>query len=167
MIRTIDDFVRLWSQELEATQKILKHLTTESLSRSLVPNSRTIGRVAWHLTTSLPEMMQRVGLAFEGISPEDPVPANAKEVFTAYSSAAIAILDQVKRSWTDETLQVEDEMYGEKWKRGTTLLVLVLHQTHHRAQLTVLMRAADLPVPGVYGPAQEEWKAYGMEPPAV
>jgi uncharacterized damage-inducible protein DinB len=167
MIRTIDDFVRLWSQELEATQKILKHLTTASLSQPLVPNARTIGRVAWHLTTSLPEMMQRVGLAFEGVSPDDPVPATAKEIFNAYNAAAIAILDQVKRSWTDETLQVEDDMYGEKWKRGATLLALVLHQTHHRAQLTVLMRAANLPVPGVYGPALEEWKAYGMESPAV
>jgi uncharacterized damage-inducible protein DinB len=167
MIRTIDDFVRLWSQELEGTQKILKHLTTESLNRPVVPDHRTLGRVAWHLTTSLPEMMQRVGLAFSGITPEDPVPATAKQIFDAYSDAAVAVLEQVKGSWTDATLQVEDDMYGEKWKRGSTLLVLVLHQTHHRAQLTVMMRLAGLAVPGVYGPAKEEWTAFGMEPPAV
>jgi hypothetical protein len=29
------------------------------------------------------------------------------------------------------------------------------------------MRQAGLRVPGVYGPALEEWSAYGMPPPAV
>ena len=50
------------------------------------------------------------------------------------------------------------------WSRGKTLGALVTHQIHHRAQLTVVMRLAGLKVPGVYGPAKEEWAAYGMEP---
>jgi len=48
-----------------------------------------------------------------------------------------------------------------------SLQVLVVHQAHHRGQMTVLMRQAGLKVPGVYGPAREEWTAYGMQPPAV
>ena len=48
-------------------------------------------------------------------------------------------------------------MYGEKWRERKTLGVLVTHQIHHRAQLTVVMRLAGLKVPGVYGPAKEEW----------
>jgi len=39
-----------------------------------------------------------------------------------------------------------------------------LHQTHHRAQMTVLMRQAGLKVPGVYGPSREEWSQMGMPP---
>jgi len=31
----------------------------------------------------------------------------------------------------------------------------------------VLMRQAGLRVPGVYGPAKEEWESYGMEPPLI
>jgi uncharacterized damage-inducible protein DinB len=31
-------------------------------------------------------------------------------------------------------------MYGEPWKRGFVLSALIGHQTHHRAQMTVLMR---------------------------
>jgi uncharacterized damage-inducible protein DinB len=45
--------------------------------------------------------------------------------------------------------------------------VLVTHQTHHRAQMTVLMRQAGLQVPGIYGPVKEGWAAYGMNVPAV
>ena len=37
------------------------------------------------------------------------------------------------------------------------------HQTHHRDQMTVLMRLQDIKVPGVYGPSKEEWAQYGME----
>ena len=58
-------------------------------------------------------------------------------------------------------------MYGEKWPRGLSLQVLVVHQAHHRGQMTVLMRQAGLEVPGVYGPSREEWTAYGMQPPTV
>ena len=50
---------------------------------------------------------------------------------------------------------------------GLTLQVLVVHQAHHRGQMTVLMRQAGLEVPGVYGPSRQEWAAYGMQPPAV
>lgn len=43
-------------------------------------------------------------------------------------------------------------MYGEIWARGLTLFYLITHQAHHRGQMTVLMRQAGLPVPGIYGP---------------
>ena len=33
--------------------------------------------------------------------------------------------------------------------------------------MTVLMRQAGLKVPGVYGPAREEWAEFGMQPPAA
>ena len=79
-------------------------------------------------------------------------------------SAARSLLQQVKSRWNDAALLTEDEMYGDKWPRGYTLMALVLHQTHHRAQMTVLMRQAGLKVPGVYGPAFEEWGAYNMPP---
>jgi uncharacterized damage-inducible protein DinB len=53
-------------------------------------------------------------------------------------------------------------MYGETWKKGFTLYCMVSHQTHHRGQITVLMRQAGLKVHGVYGPAKEEWAEMGM-----
>jgi uncharacterized damage-inducible protein DinB len=167
MIRTINDFEMVWSRELESTQKILKHLTSESLAQAVNPEGRTLGRLAWHITLTIPEMMSRTGLAFDGPAHDAPVPATAREIFQTYGTLAIGLLEQIKRSWTDATLAVEDEMYGEKWKRGDTLIALILHQTHHRAQMTVLMRQAGLGVPGVYGPAREEWGAFGMPPPKI
>jgi uncharacterized damage-inducible protein DinB len=167
MIRTITDFEQIWSQEIEATQKILKHLADKSLQQRIDPDGRTLGRIAWHIVTAIPEMMSKTGLKFPGLDHNAPVPATAKQIFHSFNEAAIPLLDQVKRQWTDASLEQTDEMYGEKWKRGATLLALILRQAHHRGQMTVLMRQAGLDVPGVYGPARQEWGAFGMQPPAV
>jgi uncharacterized damage-inducible protein DinB len=167
MFTNISSFVHVWSQELEATQKLFKHLTDKSLSHSIAPDRRTLGRLAWHITTTIPEMMNRTGLAIAKPDPEAPVPATAKEIFNSFNDAAIELLEQVQENWTDATLQQEDDMYGEKWKRGSSLMALVLHQVHHRGQMTVVMRQAGLSIPGMYGPTREEWAAFGMEPPKV
>jgi uncharacterized damage-inducible protein DinB len=167
MIRTIDDFVKTWSAELESTQKILKHLTDRSLAQSVGPEHRTLGRLAWHVVTTLPEMMGRTGLKLSGPDPESAVPSSAKAIAHAYNDAAISLLEQIRGGWTDATLEQKDDMYGQQWPRGETLTALILHQTHHRGQMTVLMRQAGLDVPGVYGPARHEWGAFGMKPPEV
>jgi uncharacterized damage-inducible protein DinB len=167
MIHAIKDFEFSWSQEIEATQKVFKHLTDKSLAQELSPSVRTPGRLAWHITLTIPEMMERTGLKIAGPGHNDPVPASAKAIFNAYNSAAISLLDQIKANWSDATLEVEDEMYGEKWKRGATLTALINHQIHHRGELIVVMRLAGLAVPGVYGPTREEWSHFGMEPPKV
>lgn len=167
MIRTIADFDRTWQTELEATQKIFKHLTSASLTTVIHKDVRTPGRLAWHIVTSIPEMAHRTGIDTAGPAADAPIPATAKEIFDAFNTAAVSLLDQVKKNWTDATLAIEDDMYGEKWARGLTLQILIQHQIHHRGQLTVLMRLAGLSIPGIYGPARQEWSAFGMEPPAV
>lgn len=53
-------------------------------------------------------------------------------------------------------------MYGEMWKRGTTLTILIKHEAHHRAEMIVLMRMLGLPVVGPYGPTREDWAKFGM-----
>jgi uncharacterized damage-inducible protein DinB len=167
MFRTIKDFEFLWSREIESTQKLFKHLTDRSLSTAVNAEGRTLARLAWHVTVTIPEMMTRTGLPLSGPGVDDPIPASAKEILRKYSEAAISLLEQVKERWTDATLEVKDEMYGEQWSRGETLTALVFHQVHHRGQMTVLMRQAGLEIPGLYGPARQEWGMFGMQPPSL
>jgi uncharacterized damage-inducible protein DinB len=167
MISGIDEFIYHWSQEVEATQKVFKHLTDRSLSQAIAPEHRTLGGIAWHIVVTMGEMMSKTGLHLAAPGPNDPVPTSAKTIFKAYNDAALSLLEQVKSTWTNATLQVEDDMYGETWKRGATLTSLIFHQIHHRGQMTVLMRQAGLSVPGVYGPSRDEWSMLGVAPPAV
>src|SRR5262245_47090989 len=167
MITRINDFEYQWTQEFDKTQKILKHMTDRSLQQTVAPGSRTLGRLAWHVTTTIPEMKSRTGLNVKGPGEHAPVPTTVKAISEAYSEAALSLLDQVKTQWTDATLEATDEMYGQVWKRGFTLAALIFHQIHHRGQMTVLMRQAGLKVPGIYGPAREEWALWGQPEPEV
>lgn len=167
MIRTIRDFEFLWSAEIENTQKVFKHLTNDSLARLIHPDVRTLGRLAWHIVTNIPEIAGKTGLTIAGPKEDDPIPSTAREILAGYSNAAISFLDEVKKNWTDATLDVVDEMYGQKWKRGFSLTAFVKHEIHHRGEMIALMRVAGLRVPGIYGPTREEWAQFGMQPPAV
>lgn len=161
MFRQVGDFVTAWGTEYEGTLKILRALTDVSLAQRVDAQGRSLGRLAWHVTQTIPEMMNRTGLALEGPDEHAPLPGSAAEIVSAYESAGKALLEQV-RGWDDATLLQTVDMYGETWPNGLTLEILIRHQTHHRGQMTVLMRQAGLVVPGVYGPAREEWVAYGM-----
>ena len=107
---------------------------------------------------ALPETLRRAGIEVPGPGRGDPAPA-AAEMVRLYEAGARAIATEVPRLWTDEMLTGLVPMYGEPWPRGLALFSLVLHQAHHRGQMTVLMRQAGLKVPGVVGPAREEWAA--------
>ena len=162
MYRKLEDFINDWTIESESTLKVFNNLTDESITKVVNENVRTAGRLAWHITTTIGEMAHRTGLTFKTVDSNSFVPATAEGIVDAYKEASSNLLDAIKSNWNDETLQVEDDMYGEMWKRGMTLGVIVSHQIHHRAQLTVVMRLIGLKVPGVYGPSKEEWTSYGM-----
>jgi uncharacterized damage-inducible protein DinB len=167
MFRTTADFVTFWSEHSKDTQKILAQLTDAALGQPVAHDHRDLARMAWHLAVTIPEMGHHTGLQISGPKPDAPVPADADTIRRAYAEAAQSLAEQVASAWTDEMLLLEDELYGERWARGKTLLALVLHEVHHRGQMTVLMRQAGLKVPGVYGPAREEWAALGIPMPPV
>lgn len=167
MYHTIEEFVNDWKNEVGLTQKVLDTLTDESLNQQVTAEDRTLGRIAWHIVTSLDEMITRTGLTFEAAKHETPVPSTAKDIADSYRTSSENMLAAIKEHWTDESLKEMDDMYGEQWPKGLTVSVIISHQTHHRGQMTVLMRQAGLKVPGVYGPAREEWSAFGMEAPQI
>jgi uncharacterized damage-inducible protein DinB len=163
MFRKMEDFTKLWAYESEATLKLFRALTDASLSQAVAPGGRTLGRLAWHCVVTLPEMMQHAGVPVVGPAQDAPPPPLA-EMIRQYEASARAIAEGLPAKWTDAMLDEKIPMYGEQWARGAVLSALILHQTHHRAQMTVLMRQAGLQVPGLYGPAREEWAAMNMPP---
>ena len=167
MFRTVTDFTTRWKDETAATQRTLDAMTDASLSQCVLADHRSLGRIAWHVTGTVKEMMERTGLAIEGPHADAPVPASAKEIAESFARSAQSLADVVRQDWTDATLETVDDMYGERWSRGETLLFLMLHQAHHRGQMNVLMRQAGLTTPGIYGPAKEEWAQYQMTPPPI
>ncbi|MBK8465422.1 MAG: DinB family protein [Chloracidobacterium sp.] len=161
MFRKIEDFQKAWAYEVEMTTKALTNLTDASLSQKVTEDGRTLGFIGWHLAITTGEMLGLVGLTVDAPAVDSDCPGSAAEIVAAYERGGKSAGEEVGKHWTDETLLIEDEMYGETWSRGMTLFYLIAHQAHHRGQMTVLMRQAGIPVPGVYGPSKEEWAALG------
>ena len=164
MFRTITDFKGTFEHETKSTKAVFDALTPESLSQSIAGDHRTIGRIAWHIVYTFQEMLGHIGLKFSGFS--EDIPADPKVISEKYMEYADALMNQVK-DWDDEKLLETDNLYGEQWRKGATLLILFKHEIHHRGQITVLMRQAGLKVPDIYGPAYEGWAAYNAEPPKI
>jgi uncharacterized damage-inducible protein DinB len=165
MYRSIKDFLDSWKYESEMTLKLFKNLTDESLGRKIVPEGRSLGFLAWHITVTLSEMGGKAGLIIEAPSENSPVPVKVSEIVATYDKAGKSVVSEITGRWNDGMLTEEIDMYGQKWTRSRVLSSLILHQVHHRAQMTVLMRQAGLQVPGIYGPSREEWSGIGMKAP--
>lgn len=161
MFHTIHDFLTCWKQESESTLKVFNYLTDVSLKQSVMKDGRTLGRLANHIIETLTEMPHKLGLFIEE---EEPAYMSVNELVNAYKAASENLVNAIRNTWNDATLKEERNMYGEQWINGFSLWVLIMHQAHHRGQMTVLMRQAGLKVIGVYGPSKEEWSAYDMPP---
>jgi uncharacterized damage-inducible protein DinB len=165
MFRRVSDFFDSFRAHSEGTERVLRALDDRCLDQAVAPGHRTLGHVAWHIVATIPEMMNRTGLGLASVDHTAPPPRSAAEIADRYHAVAGEMLEAIRAKWNDETLLQVDDMYGEKWARGLSLAGLMSHEIHHRAQITVLLRQAGRPVPGVFGPSKEEWAQYGMEAP--
>lgn len=162
MYRKIEDFLSDWDYEYKSTLKMIECISDEAFDVSFNGEVRKISRLIWHMTLTIGEMLHKTGLVVD-CPPEDAsLPATKKIQVESYKKASESALELIKANWNDNTLLLKDNMYGEEWEKGKTLQVLILHQAHHRGQLTVLMRMAGCKVPGIYGPAKEEWAQMGL-----
>jgi len=166
MITSIHEFREIWHEESNFTRRTIAELTDASLTQPVGDGYRTLGRISWHVIASIPDTMCRTGLAVKGPALDSTPSPRAREHLEAYDLATGSLVDALS-AWTDADLDTVDDMFGERWARRFTLQVLINHQIHHRGQMTVLMRQAGLRVPGIYGPAKEDWAQWDMTPPVV
>jgi uncharacterized damage-inducible protein DinB len=162
MFTTIDQFTSLWEREAADTVKVFEAITSEIFRYSTADYRRSVARLANHITETLQEMPAAAGLDTGKEYQEiDTIDALIRQ----YKALSEKMLYAVKTSWTDHMLGDQISMYGQDdWTRGSVLQSIVLHQCHHRGQLTVLIRLAGGTVPGIYGPSYDEWKMWGQEP---
>lgn len=165
MFRKIDDFVDSYKQLVEGTLKILVLLDDTNLDQSVGEGFRTLRHLGWHIVVTVPEMLRLTGLPLSAVDIQSPPPESASEILEGYKKVTTELVDAIKNHWNDDTLAKVDDMYGQKWARGASLAGLISHEIHHRGQMTVLLRQAGVRVPGLFGPAKEEWPDFGMETP--
>lgn len=164
MYRKVEDFVADWKSEESFTVKIFSKITEEIKSFKATENTRSLERLAWHITQTLTEMPFRAGIIDADFLDQKPIPENFDEIISTYRKHSSQLIKLLHEKWTNSDLTGKIEIYGQQWERRKILSVLVKHQTHHRGQMTTLMRLQHIEVPGIYGPSKEEWSTYGMKP---
>ncbi|ENQ3078031.1 DinB family protein [Bacillus sp. WLY-B-L8] len=167
MFQTVEGFLKAWKYEADSTQRVLDMLTDESLTQEITPDNWTLGRIAWHIVTAVPVITSRTGLKFEGETKDYPVPTSAQYIADSYRQMNEAFTKALQTQWTDQDLATINDFFGKPMPNSIFLMIVINHQNHHRGQMTVLMRQAGLKVPGIYGPAKEEWALAGMEAPKM
>jgi uncharacterized damage-inducible protein DinB len=151
-----------YDQEMSNTRKTLERVPGEKWDWKPHPKSGTLGWMASHIAT-LPHFavttIQTSEFEIEGSA--RPKINNISELLPMFEEQRQKGRDAVA-SVTDEQLR---EIWTLKWQ-GKTLFALPKynvirvmcfnHIIHHRAQLTMYLRALDIPVPALYGPSADE-----------
>lgn len=154
MYRTVADFIEEWSANSAGTLAVFNAITDDKMNVAIAEGHNSLGWLAWHLTGAAGVFGNLAGLKVPMVGKEEPIPATMSEIIAKYKEILEAYNEAVK-SLSDEQLLEEITGFGTPLPRGKFLRTLVDHQTHHRGQMTVLVRQAGLTVPGVMGPTKE------------
>lgn len=156
MYRNINDFIQEWERNSSGTLAIFESITEEKKHFSIVEGHSSLEWLSWHLTTAPAYFMGQIGIALNvELNPKN-TPDKLSEIISTYSSVNENIIQIAKEKLSDEALLNEVNSHGQLTPIGAILRMMVDHQTHHRAQMQVLLRQAGLPVPGVMGPTKEQ-----------
>jgi uncharacterized damage-inducible protein DinB len=159
MYRTIREFVDDWTRESGISLKVERALTDASLSQKSDPEGNALGKIAWHMVGMIGMTGSALGLGVVAPPRGTEAPSSATSIADAYEAAARTMGEEASARMKDEQLAAEINLFGRTMPRASALQVLIRHQIHHRAQMTILMRMAGLVVPGIYGPSREETAA--------
>lgn len=163
MYVTIANFIKEWNREAMLTQNVFDGLTDDSLQQQVYPEGRSLGRIAWHITTCIPEYLAEFGLKINLVENAENVPASAKEIAETFKNVSSEAAKAIEQQWTDDSLKIVQTAFGRQESNASIIMGLIKHTVHHRGQITVLMRQAGLKPFGVYGPPKEDWIHLGVE----
>jgi len=156
MYKSITEFVEEWTRESAISLKIERTLSDASLRQQIYPEGRTLGQLAWHMVLMIGATGSIVGLEVTAPPRGAEQPGSAATIADAYEKAAHSMSELASSKLKDEQLPVEIPFFGRSLPMARVLQTLVVHQIHHRGQMSVLMRQAGLVPPGIYGPTREE-----------
>ena len=157
----IDALVNELEQEAATTRRVLERVPND-LSWKPNPKSMSLGQLALHVATIPGNVAEFVA---QPTSQEPgfvhPAATTTSELIPALD-ASIAKAKAVLRAMDDAGLAaIWRLMDGDQelmaMPRGAFLRAVMLnHWYHHRGQLSVYLRALNVPLPSIYGPSADE-----------
>jgi len=157
-----ESFLKEFDPEMASTRRLLERLPTANLEWKPHMKSRTLGELGVHVTE-----LPRWGVRLQGsefkVGSEKAPPLKTVDEFLARFDENVAAGRKGIASLSDERMQEEFRVlrpdgsaFFQFPRRSLIRRVVLSHLIHHRGQLTVYLRANDVPLPPIYGPTADE-----------
>jgi len=149
--------------EIQGTRKVLERVPADNFDFKPHPKSGSLIWLANHVATVFDwgyQTLSTPSLAIDDFTPP-PLPKTSEELMQAFEKSSSQFRQELAAA-TDQDLTA---VWTLTWK-GQQMIsaprvavlrgMVVNHMIHHRGQLTMYLRALDVPVPGLYGPSADE-----------
>jgi uncharacterized damage-inducible protein DinB len=153
MFATVKDAVATLSSQANITRSVLAAVPETSWSWKPQPISRSAGELAWHVATGLHWF---VADALKLRIPPKPAaaPATSAAVVEAFDALARDCIAAVKNQ-DDAWIRMSADFFGTPTTNGGILGTQVIHEAHHRGQLSTYIRINGGKVPAICGPSAD------------
>ena len=150
--------------EFASTRRLLERIPDDKLDWRPHEKSFTLGRLATHVA-ELPgfavAMLTTDDFDLRASYPKNPDPRTRDEVLRIFDGASAALRERLdasddaalQQTWT---LRAGDHVLSSRPRAASLRTIGINHLIHHRGQLSVYLRLAGVPIPGMYGPAADE-----------
>jgi uncharacterized damage-inducible protein DinB len=164
MMLIADLLSREFTQEMASTRKTLERVPAGQNQWDWKPHrkSGSLGWMAGHVA-NLP------GFALVALTQPELDVANIQIPKIENQAGLLPVFDKISAETAAALSRTTDEQFAENWtlRRGAQVLLTrpryeivramcFNHIIHHRGQLTMYLRALDIPVPALYGPSADE-----------
>lgn len=155
-----DVFLREFDLEMETTRHVLERVPSGRLDWRPHSKSMTMGELAGHVAELATWGLRMDEPSFEeGTRPRVPFDS-VGELLARFDENVAASRAAISRKTDDdlrERLTVTRGSATYKMSKASVLRrVFLNHLIHHRGQLSVYLRANDVPLPPIYGPSADE-----------
>ena len=158
----IDTMLQELEEEAKTTRRVLERVP-EQLDWRPHQKARTLGELAMHVAIVPGAVAEFVAAPSPAQAPDftDPILKTASELVPtldqsiAKAKKVLGGMEDADLLATWRLMQGERELFAGPRIRMLRAIMLN-HWYHHRGQLSVYLRALDVPLPSIYGPSADE-----------
>jgi uncharacterized damage-inducible protein DinB len=150
-------------EEARTTRRVLERVPDNKLTWRPHEKARTLGELAMHVAIVPGAVAELIASPSPAQVPvfTDPTTESASELVStlaesiAKAQRVLGGVDDVTLMETWRMMQGEREVFAVP-RVALLRSIMLNHWYHHRGQLTVYLRALDVPIPSIYGPSADE-----------
>lgn len=154
MFTSLDDALSSLSAQSAITRAVLAAVPETSWSWKPHPVSRSGGELAWHVATGF-HWFASEPLKLKIPPKPAAAPSSPSAVVEAFDAMTTSALDALKKK-DDAWVREKADFFGRPTTNGGIVEIHLIHEAHHRGQLSTYIRINGGKVPAICGPSADQ-----------